>query len=120
MPWTGSDPDADFGPLGEIEFENTATLFEWCELGRKVTSNAGLIVVQGAYDLHQALLTIPSFDSTRPDRRARRVARHAKRCGDLLHSTQASFAKIPKAFLKEYQDVIGQQKKRKIFDMKGV
>lgn len=115
-----ADPDADFAILGDIEFENVAALFEWCELGRKVASNSGLIVLQGAYDIHQALATIPSMDRTRSDRRARRVARHAMRAGELLHATQASIAKLPRAFLKEYQDVIGQQKKpRKVFDMKG-
>jgi hypothetical protein len=114
--------DADFSPLGEIEFENAAALFEWCEVGRKVSSNAGLIVVQGAYDIHQALLTIPTVDGRSPGTRARRVARHARRCGELLHATQASFAKLPRAFLAEYQDVIGQsrQKGRKPFKMEGV
>ena len=50
--------DADFSPLGDIEFENAAALFEFCELGRRVASNSGLIVMQGAYDIQQALATI--------------------------------------------------------------
>lgn len=112
--------DADFTPLGDIEFENAAALFEFCELGRRVSSNSGLIVLQGAYDIQQALSTIPSMDRRPPHVRARRVARHARRAGELLHATQASFAKLPRAFLTEYQDVIGAKRQRKVFDMKGI
>lgn len=109
--------DADFAPLGDMEFENGAALFEWCELGRKVASNSGLIILQGAYDIHQALMTIPA-DNARM--RARRVARHARRAGELQHAAQASFAKLPRSFLAQYQDVIGRSRQRKVFDMKGL
>lgn len=112
--------DADFSTLGDIEFENVTELFEFCELGRRVASNSGLIVMQGAFDIQQALATIPSMDRRPPHYRARRVARHARRAGELLHATQASFAKLPRAFLTEYQDVIGAKRQRKVFDMKGL
>ncbi|RAO26451.1 hypothetical protein PSN13_06479 [Micromonospora saelicesensis] len=112
--------DADFTPLGDIEFENVTELFEFCELGRRVASNSGLIVMQGAYDIQQALSTIATMDRRPPHIRARRVARHARRAGELLHATQASFAKVPRAFLSEYQDVIGAKRQRKVFDMKGL
>ncbi|MGK5737292.1 hypothetical protein [Micromonospora sp. URMC 103] len=112
--------DADFSVLGDIEFENAEALFTWCELGRRVASNSGLIVLQGAYDIHQALATIPSMDRRPPNARARRVARHARRAGELLHGAQASIARIPRAFLSEYQDVIGAKRQRKVFDMKGL
>ncbi|MGW3888875.1 hypothetical protein ACWD69_09310 [Micromonospora chokoriensis] len=112
--------DADFTPLGDIEFENAAALFEWSELGRRVASNSGLILVQGAFDIHQALATIPTMDRRPPNVRARRVARHARRAGELLHGAQASIARIPRAFLTEYQDVIGAKRQRKVFDMKGL
>ncbi|WP_371409719.1 hypothetical protein OG423_14030 [Micromonospora zamorensis] len=112
--------DADFSPLGDIEFENAAALFEFCELGRRVASNSGLIVLQGAYDIQQALSTIASMDRRPPHIRARRVARHARRAGEMLHASQASLARLPRAFLSEYQDVIGAKRQRKVFDMKGL
>jgi hypothetical protein len=99
---------ADFALLGDIEFDGTASLFEWCEIGRTVASNSGLIVAQAAQDIYLALQTIPmSVDNrTSAQRRARRVARHAKRAGDLLHSTQKSLAKLPKVFMDEYAEEI--------------
>lgn len=109
--------DADFSPLGDIEFENAEALFAWCELGRKVASNSGLIILQGAFDINQALATIPTLDGRQPNRRARRVARHARRAGELLHAAQASFARLPRSFLMEYQDVIGAKRQRKVFDI---
>lgn len=114
--------EADFAPLGDIEFATAADLFEWCELGRKVASNSGLIVLQGAFDIHQALLTIPVMDGRRSAAvRARRVARHARRAGELLHAVQTSIARIPRAYLTEYQDVISNRRPRKAFDAaKGV
>lgn len=111
--------DADFSVLGDIEFDGATALFEWCELGRKVASNSGLIVLQGAYDLHQALMTIPVVEGRSAAARARRVARHARRVGELQHAAQASFAKIPRAFLAEYADVIGARKQRRQFNMGG-
>jgi hypothetical protein len=116
------DTSANFAPLGDIEFENAAALFEWCELGRKAASNSGLILVQGAYDIYQALATIPAPLEGRglltrtPSQRARRVARHARRASEHLHAAQASLAKLPRAYLDEYQDVISPRRTRSTFD----
>jgi hypothetical protein len=119
------DSYADFSALGDIEFENAAALFSWCELGRKVASNSGLILVQGAYDIYQALATIPPPYEGRlrrsPQQRARRVARHARRASEHLHAAQASLARLPRAYLDEYQDVISARRPRQQFDpRKGV
>lgn len=96
---------ADFSLLGDLEFESLADISHACELGRDVSSNSGLIVVQFGYDLKRALLTIPVMKGS-PNRRANRVARHAGRAADHLRAAQRSFSKIPTAILKEYEEEI--------------
>lgn len=114
---------ADWGGLEKIEFDGARSLFDWCELGRNVASESGLIVVQAAQDLYLALQTIPSVEArTSPQRRARRVARHAKRAADHLRGAQMSFAKIPRVFVAEYAAEIGRMRNpggRRPFDLKG-
>lgn len=113
--------DADFSPLGEIEFEAAVDLFRYCEEGRKIASNSGLILAQGAYDIYAALCTVPMpmDGGRRPEARARRVSRHARRASEALHTAQLSLAKLPRAFMSEYQDVLAPRRNgRKPFDVK--
>lgn len=113
---------ADFAPLGDAEFVQTADLFGWCEDARTIASNSGLIIMQAAWDINAALATIPVIEGRSAAQRARRVARHAGRAGEHLHAAQVCFARIPRAFLVEFQDAIGQNRRsgRKPFDVKGV
>lgn len=111
---------ADFGPLGDIEdFESLADIFAACELGRDTASNAGLVVVQFAYDLKRSLLTIPTL-SGNANRRANRVIRHISRGADHLRGVQTGFAKAPRVILDEYSEEIAmiRNKNRKTLDLK--
>jgi hypothetical protein len=111
---------ADFGPLGDAEdFDGLGDIFDACELGRDTASNAGLIVVQFAYDLKRALLTIPTLNGN-ANRRANRVVRHLTRGADMLRGVQLGFAKVPRVILDEYADEIGMArgKNRKSLDLK--
>lgn len=112
---------ADFAPLGDVEFGDIPALFGWCEAARTITSNSGLIVVQAAWDINTALSTIAAIDGKSAAIRARRVARHAKRAGEHLHAAQVCFAKLPRAFLTEYQDAIAAHRRqsRKPFNVQG-
>lgn len=110
---------ADFAPLGDIDqFESLAHIFEASELGRDTASNAGLVVVQFAYDLKAALLTIPVLEGN-ANRRANRVVRHVTRAADMLRGVQVSFAKVPKVILSEYEAEIrrARTKNRKAIDL---
>lgn len=111
---------ADFGPLGNVEdFEGLADLFAACELGRDTASNAGLVVVQFAYDLKRSLLTIPTLEGN-ANRRANRVVRHATRAAEHLRGVQVGFSKIPAVILREYEKEIGMARgrNRKALDLK--
>jgi hypothetical protein len=101
-----SNGNADFAKLGDAEFTSLGDIFQWCELGRVTASNAGLIVVQGAYDVRAALMTIGSLNGSNAKRRANRAARHLAQCADLLHGVQARMAKTPKVIVDEYQEEI--------------
>lgn len=112
---------ADFSPLGDAEeFDGLADIFSACELGRDISSNAGLIVVQFAYDLKRSLLTIPTLNGN-ANRRANRVVRHVSRAADHLRGAQVGFAKVPQVILAEYQEEISMArgKNRKTLDLKG-
>lgn len=114
----------DFAPIGEMEIENAGDIFQACELIRRVGSNSGLIVVQWAHDVEFALSGIQvldpgghrGFGADNPQKRARRVARHAYRAGEALRTAAESAAKLPPAYLKAYSDVIQQRRGRRTFD----
>lgn len=111
---TTNNNSADFAKLGDVEFDGIATLFAWCEDGRKVSGNSALIVLQAAQDLFLALQTIPTLDKTSgmSRRRARLVARHVKRAADHLQASQRCFAKVPKAFLQQYGEILANMRRR--------
>lgn len=118
---------ADFAPLGDMEIENAGAIFAQCEFIRTRASNAGLIVVQWAMDVELALASVPVMDpggwhgvgADNPQKRARRVARHAFRAGEALRTTAESAAKLPPAYLKAFNDVISTRRKRPTFDPKA-
>jgi hypothetical protein len=119
--------DADFGPLGEMEIENAGAIFAGCEFIRLRASNAGLIVAQWAMDVELALASVPILDpggwhgigADNPQKRARRVARHAFRSAEALRTTAESVAKVPPAYLQAFNDVISTRRKRPTFDPKA-
>lgn len=98
--------NTDFSKLDDFEFASLGNIFEWCELGRVTASNAGLVIVQAAYDVQAALMTIPSMTGGNPRRRANRAARHLGQCATMLHGVQARMAKTPKVILDEFQEEI--------------
>lgn len=115
-----SNGNADFADLGDAEFKALGDIFAWCELGRRTASNAGLIVVQGAYDVRAALMTVPSMSGGNPRRRAQRVARHIAQCAQMLHGIQGRMAKVPSVILDEYQEEIQMARRgtKKPLDLK--
>ena len=114
----------DFGWLGDAEIENAGDIFKQSEFIRNVASNVGLIIVQWASDVEFALASVPVINPggrmgigvDNPQKRARRVARHAHRAGEAMRSVGVSAAKLPPAYLKAYQDVITARRGRKGFD----
>lgn len=122
-----SSDDANFAPLGDMEITNAGDIFKQCEFIRTTASNAGLIVVQWAMDVQLALQSVPVLDaggwhginSDNPQKRARRVARHAFRSGEALRTAAEAAAKVPPAYLKAYSDVIQTRRKRPTFDPKA-
>lgn len=119
--------DADFAPLGELEFPSLAAIFEFCEIGRKVSWNAGAVLSQAAYDIQSALITVQPAEprsAARMQWRARRVSRHATRAAEHLHAAQKCFATLPRVALNEYQAEIQMQRNpvrtRRPFDLTGV
>lgn len=115
-----SSGNADFAKLGDAEFQSLSGIFAWCELGRVTSSNAGLVVVQGAYDVRAALMTIPSLNGGNQRRRAARATRHLAQCAQMLHGIQARMAKVPKVILEEYQEEIQMARRgtKKPLDLK--
>lgn len=111
---------ADWAPLGDPEFDSLRAIYDWCEQGRDVASESGLIVVQAGYDLHQRLLTIPTMERN-PNRKARQVTRHVARMADHLQGIQLSFAKLPKVILQVYGEEItrARQKNTKPLDLRN-
>jgi hypothetical protein len=115
---------ADFTPLGEMEITCAGDIFRGCELIRMVGSNAGLIVAQWANDVEYALASTPvltpggwhGIGADNPQRRARRVSRHAYRAAEALRATAESAAKLPPVYLKAYSDVINHRRRRRTFD----
>jgi hypothetical protein len=112
--------DADFAPLGDMEIDGAGSLFQQCEFVRDRASNAGLIIVQWASDVEWALSSVPVMEpggwhgvgSDNPQKRARRVARHAFRASEAMKTVAESVAKLPPAYLSTYQDVIQRRKNK--------
>jgi hypothetical protein len=102
---------ADLAVLGDYEFEKVEDLFKYCETGRVVCSNGGLIIAQSAYDIKEALREIRSGWAGR--RGAARVSRHAFRASDHLRAAQAEFARLPRVFVAEYQSEIQAARPRR-------
>lgn len=104
--------NADFAALEKIdEFKAISDIFTSCEIGRDAASNAGLIVVQYAFDVQAALMTIPSMNGQDPGRRAKRVTRQLTQVSTMLHGIQSRFAKVPKVILEEYQQEINGKRR---------
>jgi hypothetical protein len=118
---------ADFAPLGEMEIGSAGDIFAGCDLIRARASNAGLIIMQWANDVEYALASVPVLDAggwhgigaDNPQKRARRVARHAYRSAESLKAAAESAAKLPPAYLKAFNDVIQQRRGRRTFDPKA-
>jgi hypothetical protein len=118
---------ADFAPLGEMEIESAGSIFQQAEFIRVVSSNAGLVIAQWAYDVDLALQSIPvpmdaqgGLFGDSPQKRARRGgALQAKRCAEAMQAIGVSAAKIRPAYLRAYADVIHPRRNRKTFDPKG-
>ncbi len=118
--------DADFAPLGEMEILAAGDIFEHCEFLRRTAGNSGLIIAQWASDVEYALASVPvlapggfhGIGADNPQKRARRVARHAYRAADAMRVVAESAAKVPPAYLSAFQDVI-QQRKGRSFDPRG-
>ncbi len=102
---------ADFVPLGDMEFDTIPALYEFAQYGRTVSAASGLIIMQAAFDLKRACLTIPVMDG-RPNAKANRAARPLKRAGSHLHAAQRCFALLPKVFLSTYEQEIGATRNR--------
>lgn len=119
--------DADFAALGDMEIATAGDIFAGCEFIRTRGSNAGLIVVQWAMDVEMALASVPVLDpggwhgvnADNPQKRARRVARHATRAAEALRTAAESAAKLPPAYLTAYSDVIQTRRRRATFDPKA-
>ena len=118
---------ADFAPLGEMEIAAAGDIFAGCELIRDRASNSGLIIMQWANDVEFALASVAVLDAggwhgigaDNPQKRARRVARHAYRAAESLRAAAESAAKLPPAYLKAYNDVIQSRRTRRTFDPKA-
>lgn len=118
---------ADFSPLGQMEIEKAGDIFAGCELIRQRASNAGLIIAQWSNDVQWALASVPVLDpggwhgvgADNPQKRARRVARHAFRAAEALRVAAESASKLPPAYLKAFEDVINQRRKPRSFDPKA-
>lgn len=117
--------DADFADLGDMEIENAGDIFRACEFIRSTASNSGLIIMQWASDVDFALQSIPimgdrggvlGIGQDNPQKRARRVARHAFRSAEAMRTVAESAAKLPPAYLKTYQDIIQRRKRKNTFD----
>jgi hypothetical protein len=115
---------ADFGPLGNMEITKAGDIFAQCEFIRVRASNSGLIIMQWASDVQYALASVPVLDpggwhgigADDSAKRARRVARHAYRSAESLKAAAQSAAKLPPAYLKAYNDIINNRRKRPTFD----
>ncbi len=110
--------DADFAPLGDMEIENAGDMFKHCEFIRSRASNAGLIIAQWAQDVEWALSSVPVLDAggwhgigaDNPQKRARRVARHANRAAEAMRTVMESVSKLPPAYLRAYEDNIKRRR----------
>jgi hypothetical protein len=111
--------NANFAELEQVEIDGAAALYDWCDLGRVVASNSGLIVLHGAYDIKTALATLPPISGMPSSVRAKLVARHAERAGSHLHAAQLALAKLPRAFAKHYAELLNPQRRRRAFDLGG-
>lgn len=103
--------DADWAPLGDMEFGSIPELYEFAEFGRRTAAASGLIVLQAAFDLKHACLTIPVMDG-RPNGKAQRATRPLKRAAQHLHAAQVCFAKVPRVFLATYEQEIAAMRNR--------
>lgn len=109
---------ADFDELGKVDIDGTEALFITAEHGRKAADQAALAIAQYAADIEWALKHIPVIDG-KADRKARRVARHARRASEQLRAVRDSFKKIPQEFHRTYEQELTaiRNKDRKRFDI---
>lgn len=100
-----------FDKLGDAEITDTASLFEASEFGRKAADDAAFALVQFAADIEWSLKHVPVVDGS-ADRKARRVARHARRAAAQMVAVRESMKKIPAEFNKTYEQELSAQRNR--------
>jgi len=108
----------EFSEVGEVDITDTASLFESAEVGRKAADEAAMVLAQWAADIEWSLSYIPTIDG-KARRKARRVARHAKRAADQMTAVRESCRKVPDAFNKTYEQELAavRNKSRKGFNI---
>jgi hypothetical protein len=108
----------DFSDAGNVEISDTETLFLAAEILRKACDEAALICSQVAADIEFSLSFVPTVEGN-ARRKARRVARHARRMSDQLVAARESAKKIPHEFNRVYEAELTQirNKGRKRFDI---
>lgn len=107
--------DANWSKLGDgadAEFESLAAVFKWCNTGRELARESGLIVLQSAAELQSALLTIPTMDQ-KPNEKARKATRLLRYNALLLATAQMNFARTPKKIMEVYEQELSARRNRK-------